>query len=592
MTAVFGLRRRANWSYVLLLACGVAMTVLYSFFAELRVPAAPNEAVGIMQRFGVIVALLFLFFIGAVLVLGKIIRRKNVAQTSCLQAGMPALPSRALAGSMTLIIGFAILFRLLLLPQTPFLSNDIYRYLWDAEVLQRGINPYLYPPEASELASLQDSAIYEKMSHKHVRTVYPPLLQSLFWLGAKFAAMLALNPIHALKALWILIDLALIGVLAKVLAAYEIDSRWAMLYAWHPLAVIEIASNGHTDGVGAFCLLAALLMLKRERHVASAIFLAFGFLVKFVTALLVPFVFLFSRNADKPQPKGKFPTDRKTQRMRFDQLGSSIRWKKTLFFLLRFNSKEIEEEDKKLNWRFASAFFAVLLLAYLPFISAGENLFSGLSVYSAKWRFNDALFSLIYAPVEKFLPDWLVIKLMIPRSWEMLPETLVTRRIDLALLLVKAAMAVVFGLIYLRMLRNMMRQTHNERVSHWPQLTLGLLAAFFLLSPTFQPWYMLWLLPLLCIAHNADAPQPKRNSSTDGKTQLVTLLNKLGRTLRARFPAYLWALSFTVFLSYWVLHAYWHEGIWQEQSWVKWVEYGLPGVIFLLPIKSHDDESS
>ena len=478
------------------------MVVLYSLFAKLRVPTAPSEAAETMLRLGLIAALLFGLFVAGVIALKRVIHAEP----------------RACATSRALIFGFAILFRLVLLPQTPFLSNDIYRYLWDAEVLQRGINPYLYPPEASELSSLHDLEIYQQMSHKHVRTVYPPLLQGLFWLGAKLAETLALNPIHVLKSIWIVIDLALIGVLAKILAAYEIDSRWTLLYAWHPLAVIEIAGSGHTDGVGAFCLLAALLMLKRERHLASAIFLACGFLVKFVTVLLVPFIFLFS----------------------------------------------LKKENWQLNWRFALTFFAVLALAYAPFITAGENLYSGLSVYSAKWRFNDALFSLIYTPLEKFLPDWLVIKLMIPPSWEMLPETLVTRRIDLALLLAKGALAIVFGLIYLRMLRNMARQTHEGRMSYWPQLTVGLLAAFFLLSPTFQPWYMLWLLPLLCV---------------------VCVVKKESSATRLRLKYYLWGLSATVFLSYWVLYAYWREGIWQEQAWVKWVEYSLPGLIFFLPMK-------
>ena len=52
-----------------------------------------------------------------------------------------------------LIWGFAILFRVVLLPCVPFLSDDIYRYLWDGHVQLAGINPYLYPPDAPELES-------------------------------------------------------------------------------------------------------------------------------------------------------------------------------------------------------------------------------------------------------------------------------------------------------------------------------------------------------------------------------------------------------------------------------------------------------
>jgi len=45
------------------------------------------------------------------------------------------------------ILLFALLFRLPLIPQTPVLSSDLYRYLWDGKVQVSGeMNPYLYPP--------------------------------------------------------------------------------------------------------------------------------------------------------------------------------------------------------------------------------------------------------------------------------------------------------------------------------------------------------------------------------------------------------------------------------------------------------------
>jgi hypothetical protein len=50
------------------------------------------------------------------------------------------------------IWGVAILMRLVLLPLTPELSDDIYRYLWDGQVQLAGINPYRYAPAAAELA--------------------------------------------------------------------------------------------------------------------------------------------------------------------------------------------------------------------------------------------------------------------------------------------------------------------------------------------------------------------------------------------------------------------------------------------------------
>ncbi len=511
-----------------LVLCGIASTLLYLRFRTLQVPATPEAAASLMQTFGILVALLFLTFIAAAFAIKRIIRVGAFSTTA----------------GWSVIVGFAVLFRIPLLMQTPWLSNDVYRYVWDARVLESGVNPYRYPPEASELSHLRDEEYYSKMSHKHVRAVYPPLLQGLFWVGLNSAQVLAVNPMHALKGLFILFDLLLIFVLMRVLSQAQIDPHWVLLYAWHPLAVIEVASSGHTDVVGVFFLVMALLFLMRRRSLVGAICLAFAFLVKFVSVLLLPMVFFFT----------------------------------TL------------REERKYNWRAAFAFGATIVICYLPFLAAGENLLSGLSVYSAKWRFNDALFSLFFTPLQALIPDSLVVQLMIPADWQISPEAIHSRRIDLVLLITKGIMAVVFAYCYFRAWRNAKNEFAVTGMVNWPQLTLAILAAFFLLSPTLQPWYLLWILPLLCIplgtAHAAlrffknEFPKGRKNNQ-NGISGLMLIENF---TL-SRFKVFLWLLSGTVFLSYWVLYTYWFEGLWQEQTWVKWVEFGLPALIFFLPAK-------
>src|SRR5262245_66579930 len=70
-------------------------------------------------------------------------------------------PSASSPLRLPLILGFALMFRLSLLWVTPgFLSDDFYRYVWDGRVQHAGINPYYYPPEAHELASLRDDTIF------------------------------------------------------------------------------------------------------------------------------------------------------------------------------------------------------------------------------------------------------------------------------------------------------------------------------------------------------------------------------------------------------------------------------------------------
>ena len=78
-----------------------------------------------------------------------------------------------------LIAAFAFRFTLLSLP--PYLSEDLYRYLWDGYVQSAGVNPYSYPPDA--LSHLQGVALYEKVNYKSFPTIYPPVCQILFLLA-------------------------------------------------------------------------------------------------------------------------------------------------------------------------------------------------------------------------------------------------------------------------------------------------------------------------------------------------------------------------------------------------------------------------
>ena len=41
---------------------------------------------------------------------------------------------------------FVVFLRLLLLPTLPDLSNDFYRFIWDGELLNRGVNPFAHTP--------------------------------------------------------------------------------------------------------------------------------------------------------------------------------------------------------------------------------------------------------------------------------------------------------------------------------------------------------------------------------------------------------------------------------------------------------------
>jgi len=58
------------------------------------------------------------------------------------------------------LLGVAIAMRAALLPAPPFLSSDIYRYVWDGQVQAAGINPYRFVPADASLAGLRHLAVF------------------------------------------------------------------------------------------------------------------------------------------------------------------------------------------------------------------------------------------------------------------------------------------------------------------------------------------------------------------------------------------------------------------------------------------------
>ena len=163
------------------------------------------------------------------------------------------------------IWGFAILFRLVLLPCAPFLSDDIYRYLWDGHVQLEGINPYLYPPDAPELESVR-TAWHARINNPSIPTIYPPFAQMVFAAGA-----LAGGSVVALKALWTLADLGACLLLAAVArrTGRSVPAT-LILFAWSPLMVVETAWSGHFEALGILLLAILLLFAVPARGIGSA----------------------------------------------------------------------------------------------------------------------------------------------------------------------------------------------------------------------------------------------------------------------------------------------------------------------------------
>lgn len=158
-------------------------------------------------------------------------------------------------------IAVALLFRGVLVPVPPSLSDDLYRYLWDGRLMRHGTNPMLHAPDDPALADLRD-ALWEKTAHRDVAGVYPPVALAVF-------ALFGRDPV-TLKAALALLDVGAAVVLGLLLRSAGLPEGRAMVYAWSPLAVVEIGGSGHLEPVALLpALCAALLLLEGRRGPAG-----------------------------------------------------------------------------------------------------------------------------------------------------------------------------------------------------------------------------------------------------------------------------------------------------------------------------------
>lgn len=186
---------------------------------------------------------------------------------------------------VVIVLAFAFLFRVAAfdVASTP-LSTDINRYAWDARVQAAGINPYRYAPTDRALVHLRDRSIWPVINHQNWRTNYPPGAEASF-----IAARAGFG--HGLRAttwLYLLAEAGALGLLVLTLTRVRAPPERVLLAAWHPLAISEIAANGHVDALALLAGAMLLAALTSGRRGLAGAAVGFGTLVKLGPFLLLP----------------------------------------------------------------------------------------------------------------------------------------------------------------------------------------------------------------------------------------------------------------------------------------------------------------
>jgi hypothetical protein len=186
--------------------------------------------------------------------------------------------------TLVIVVVFAALFRLAILFDAPRLSDDIYRYVWDGRVQASGVNPYRYVPADPALAHLRDAAIYEHINRRdYAPTIYPPVAQVVF-----FAATRLSESVVWVKCVMVAFEGIALWAISALLASFKLPRQRVLVAAWHPLAVWEIAGNGHLDAIMICFICLALLARRRGRDSLVGVSLACAALTKLFPVVLAP----------------------------------------------------------------------------------------------------------------------------------------------------------------------------------------------------------------------------------------------------------------------------------------------------------------
>ena len=346
--------------------------------------------------------------------------------------------SKMKAPSGALILAVAIAVRLLMLPVPSTLSDDIQRYLWDGKVATAGISPYLHEPNAPAVSGLRDES-WERLPHRQVPTVYPPLALALFSVAAHLPA-----PVFALKLLLTLFDLVTCVLLLILARIVGLPTQRVVWYAWNPLVSLEVAGMGHVDALGVTCMVLLVVCLSQhpKRVPGAALAAVAGVLAKLIPVVGFP---VWARQSGRP-----------------------------LLFL--------------------SLAVGVSVMALVPVVVSTGGIPEGLVTFGIRWEFNGPLFEPLWRLADSLdvpsaasgLLDWLKVQtgahdffnhfypLNYPQLWAKL----------------------VLGITLLGAIAVAVLRQPPLAGMQW------IFGSVILCSATVYPWYLLWILPWAALFGN------------------------------------------------------------------------------------------
>ena len=290
----------------------------------------------------------------------------------------------------------------LLLFAFPNLSDDIYRFVWDGQLIINGYNPFDYLPnyyiEHNILPEVLTPELYNSLNSPQYYTIYPPVLQAIFavsvWLFPNSIAGAAI----VMKSFLLVAEFGSITLIIRLLNKLHLPAQNVLLYALNPLAILEIVGNLHFEGLMIFFLLLSLWWLMALPTPAGRALSAAAFAFSVATKLL-PLMFL---------PFLIHPLGWRRSIYYFTLLGGIL----CLLFTPLFSSFFIQNFGESLNLYFrrfefnASVFY---IAKWIGYAQTGRNLVKIIGPILATFT----LLIIIILVIARQKKDWL----SLPESW-------------------------------------------------------------------------------------------------------------------------------------------------------------------------------
>jgi len=194
----------------------------------------------------------------------------------------------------TLLISSVLVHGVFLL-SIPTLSPDVYRFLWDGELITLGIHPYMFTPNELVQAGNIEMTPYLKELYANITdlsrsnySLYPSVNQVYFLIPA----WLTDNLLVAIVIMRLLMmGTFFVGVyfIRKTLVLLNSSEKQVFLFALNPLVIVEATGNLHFEAVMFSFLAIAIYFILQNKWVLGAVIFACAVNIKLTPLLLLPF---------------------------------------------------------------------------------------------------------------------------------------------------------------------------------------------------------------------------------------------------------------------------------------------------------------